>query len=91
MSDSRAYRISGRVQGVGFRWWAREAASRLRLRGTVRNEAGGTVWLEASGSPESLDRLEELLRQGPPGGRVDRVQPEPPSGRPLPRGFEITS
>lgn len=91
MSESRAYRVYGRVQGVGFRWWVRDAASRLGLRGTVRNEADGTVRLEAAGDAASLDRLQELLERGPPGARVDEVRSERPSGRPLPSGFDISA
>jgi acylphosphatase len=89
MTDRRAYRVSGRVQGVGFRWWARDEATRLDLRGWVRNDPDGTVRLEVEGSGESLDRLEDLLRVGPPAARVHEVHPQTPTPRPLPDGFEI--
>lgn len=90
MSERRRYRLDGRVQGVGFRWWARQAAERLGLRGWVRNERGGTVRLEAEGSAASLDRLEAALREGPPAARVASLELEPPGSDPLPPGFEIT-
>jgi acylphosphatase len=90
MTERRSYRIAGLVQGVGFRWWARDAASGLGLRGRVRNAADGTVRLEAEGSPEALDRLEQLLRRGPPAARVDDVSPDTLSSSPLPAGFEIS-
>lgn len=90
MSEQRAYRIEGIVQGVGFRWWARDAASGLGVRGRVRNAADGTVRLEAAGPADALDRLETLLRRGPPAARVDHVFPDQLSGLPFPDGFEIT-
>jgi acylphosphatase len=89
LSERRAYRITGRVQGVGFRWWARQEATRLGLRGTVANDPDGTVRLEADGEPEELGRLEGLLRQGPPGARVAAVSRAHPSDGPLPAGFDI--
>jgi acylphosphatase len=89
VSERRAYRISGHVQGVGFRWWARHEATRLGLRGTVGNDPDGTVRLEADGEPEALGRLEGLLRQGPPGARVADVSREHPGDDPLPSGFDI--
>jgi acylphosphatase len=90
MTERRSYRITGLVQGVGFRWWARDAASGLGLRGRVRNAPDGTVRLDAEGPPEALDRLERLLRRGPAAARVDDVLPDPPSDSPLPTGFEIS-
>lgn len=67
--------IIGRVQGVGFRWWVRSAADRLRLTGWVMNGADErSVELLAEGSAVSLGQLERMLRQGPPGAVVDRVE-----------------
>jgi acylphosphatase len=90
MSVRLAFRISGRVQGVGYRWWARETAAGLGLRGIVRNEPDGTVHLEAAGAREDLDRLEKLLSDGPPHARVQEVRQQTPGSEPLPPGFEIT-
>ncbi len=70
---AEAYRIQGRVQGVGFRWWTRSQARRLRLVGTVRNCADGSVEVQASGSPERIAELRRLLTQGPPGAQVKAV------------------
>lgn len=83
------YRITGAVQGVGFRWWARRTALELGLRGTVRNCPDGTVEVRAAGPPEALDRLREQLAAGPPAASVSRVQELPPTGDPLPPGFRI--
>ena len=67
--------VIGRVQGVGFRWWVRAAADRMGLTGWVMNGPDErSVELVAEGSAASLDQLERLLRQGPPGAVVDRVE-----------------
>jgi len=66
--------VIGRVQGVGFRWWVRGVAERLGLTGWVMNAADErSVELVAEGPRRSLDELERLLRLGPPGAAVDRV------------------
>ncbi len=70
----RAFRIEGRVQGVGFRAFVRREAHRLGLAGWVRNEPDGAVAVEAAGSPDDLDALERALRDGPSAGRVTRVE-----------------
>jgi acylphosphatase len=66
--------VSGRVQGVGFRWFVREAARRHRLAGWVRNRPDGSVELEASGDEDAYREFLDTLREGPPGARVDDVQ-----------------
>jgi acylphosphatase len=66
--------IIGRVQGVGFRWWVRSAADRMGLTGWVMNGADErSVEVVAEGRAASLDQLEGMLREGPPGAVVDRV------------------
>jgi len=76
MDNTKRYRItvSGRVQGVGFRFFTRDAARRLGLIGWVMNLAGGGVELEAEGEQSAIDRLIEELRQGPPLSRVTEVE-----------------
>jgi acylphosphatase len=66
-------RIHGRVQGVGFRYFVVEQASRLGLRGWVANDDGGGVTVLAEGPRGSLEALLETLREGPSAARVDRV------------------
>jgi acylphosphatase len=67
--------VAGRVQAVGFRQFVWSRAARLGLTGWVRNgDDGRSVEVEAEGSADSLERLLELLRQGPYGARVDDVQ-----------------
>lgn len=66
-------RVEGSVQGVGFRWWARSRAALLGVRGFVRNEDDGSVYLEIEGQDEAVDRYLELIRQGPASAVVRRV------------------
>lgn len=84
MSRERlAATVRGRVQGVGFRWWARSTAESLGLVGWVMNsDDERSVELVAEGRRADLDELERLLRIGPPGARVDSVTVErsPASG-----------
>jgi acylphosphatase len=68
--------VSGRVQGVGFRYTCCTEARRLGLAGWVRNEVNGDVEVWAEGRTEKLDRLVQWLRRGPPGARVDSVNCE---------------
>jgi acylphosphatase len=67
-------RVTGRVQGVFFRASAREVASKLQLRGYVRNEPDGSVYIEAEGTDEALDEFVEWCRQGPPHAVVTNVE-----------------
>ena len=66
--------IHGRVQGVGFRWFVREAARRRGVAGWVRNRVDGSVELEVSGTEPSLRELIAVIREGPPGARVEDVR-----------------
>ena len=67
-------RVSGRVQGVGFRYWTVRQATSLGLVGWVMNhDAENAVELVAEGDPVALDALERLLQRGPPGSRVEQV------------------
>lgn len=71
MRLARRYRVSGRVQGVGFRFFVSEAADREGLHGWVRNLPDGAVEAQAEGEAEALERFERQLRQGPRLSRVD--------------------
>ena len=73
MRVARRFVISGRVQGVGFRWFTREAAQREGVTGWVRNLPDGRVEALVEGEAESVDRMERVLRQGPGGARVKNV------------------
>jgi acylphosphatase len=65
--------VRGRVQGVGFRYHVVREARRLGLAGWVANEHDGTVRTVAEGPPDALDRIEHLLRTGPPGAFIEAV------------------
>jgi acylphosphatase len=73
MLTARRYVISGRVQGVGFRFFARDAARLDGIRGRVRNLDDGTVEIHAEGDAEAVLRFERAIRRGPRGARVDDV------------------
>jgi acylphosphatase len=87
-----ALRVTGRVQGVGFRWWAQRQARELGIRGTVRNTPDGSVEVEIAGQPQALDQLRRMLHEGPPTAHVTAVEEmeaasPPPVG--LPDSFTI--
>lgn len=65
--------VRGRVQGVGFRYHVVREARRLGLAGWVANEHDGSVRAVAEGPTDAVDRMEHLLRNGPPGSTVENV------------------
>ena len=75
--EYRRYRITGRVQGVGFRWWTRKTARALGLVGRVRNVPDGSVEVRVGGVRAALDELETMLGQGPAMSRVRAVEERP--------------
>ena len=83
MRVARRFLISGRVQGVGFRFYAEAVAGREGVHGWVKNLADGRVEIAAEGDGEALERFERAIRHGPRGARVDRVDvdDEVPTGR----------
>jgi acylphosphatase len=72
-----SYVVTGRVQGVGFRWFTRQLASRLGVGGWVANEPDGSVTGEVEGRPNRVEEFLAELRQGPPGSEVSDVQHQP--------------
>jgi len=71
--QAKRYFVSGRVQGVGFRFFAERTAASLGVGGYVRNLYDGRVEVYAVGSAEQLDALKSALRRGPRMSAVDRV------------------
>ena len=82
------FRIAGRVQGVGFRWWTLGVASELGLDGWVRNAPDGSVEVSARGSLAELAELRLRLSHGPPAARVESVRDVDLSGA-VGQGFRI--
>jgi acylphosphatase len=87
-------RVTGVVQGVGFRWFVRERARRLGLSGWVRNLPDGSVEVLADGEQGQLDLLMGELRRGPDGARVSGVvaagpATEAPAVESTPTPFQI--
>jgi acylphosphatase len=66
-------RITGVVQGVGFRYWTARKADELMLKGTVRNDHDGSVLLVAEGEPSEVSQLTSWLHSTRAPGRVDNV------------------
>ena len=82
--------VSGKVQGVGFRWFVREAARRANLDGWVKNRDDGRVEIAATGTDRAIADFVTQVRRGPPGARVDRVAELPLDGLgDLPRPFAV--
>ena len=81
--------ITGRVQGVGFRWFAREEARRLGVRGWVRNRPDGAVEVAAAADAGVLREFIERLRIGPAGANVAAVLELGDPGGELPDPFTI--
>ncbi|HDP96041.1 MAG TPA: acylphosphatase [Candidatus Aminicenantes bacterium] len=74
--ETRCYTVTGRVQGVGFRFTARQTARKLEIKGWVRNNPDGSVTVLAHAERHALDALESFLQRGPYGARVDGVDVE---------------
>jgi acylphosphatase len=74
--------VSGRVQGVGFRYAAVDRARSRGIAGFVRNLTDGTVEAAFEGDPEAVDALVAWCARGPTGARVDdvKVELETPTG-----------
>ena len=89
MLVARRFLIAGRVQGVGFRWFAAEAAAREGIAGYARNLPDRSVEVVGEGEAEAMERFERSLRRGPGHARVDNVETDilEPTGQQV--GFSI--
>jgi acylphosphatase len=77
MTTAKRFLVSGRVQGVGYRYFACRAAETCGVAGTVRNLPDGTVEAVAEGEPAAVAAFRADLERGPRYGHVDRVVEEP--------------
>jgi acylphosphatase len=84
-------RIEGRVQGVGFRWFARTAARDCGVVGWVKNQSDGSVLCEAQGSAAAVDAFARAVAAGPRFSRVERVSVDDAEPTAADLGFEIAS
>lgn len=92
VSEERALRwiVTGRVQGVSYRYFTRKAAQGLGMEGWVRNLPDGTVEAQLRGDARQIEALREHLKKGPPMGRVDAIFEEDLApNTALPKPFEI--
>ena len=83
------WRVAGRVQGVGFRWFVLQAARRHGVRGDVRNLPDGRVEIRAAGQADRVAAFLGEVRHGPQGARVDRVEQLEPDSTLRFREFDI--
>lgn len=66
--------VTGRVQGVGFRYMTKMVADQIGIFGLVRNEMDGSVYIEANGDPQKVDAFIEEIRKSPtPSGKVEHL------------------
>ncbi len=81
--------VYGQVQGVGYRFYARQMARRLNLQGYVRNRIDRTVEVVAEGRKQELDQFLSHLKQGPSAATVERVDAKWRPSRHTFLGFEV--
>lgn len=72
--SARTWFVSGRVQGVGFRWFVAQRAHAIGITGWVRNEDDGRVQVYGVGTPDQLNRLAAHLHRGPVHSEVRGVE-----------------
>ena len=74
MKIARTYVISGRVQGVGYRYFAQSVAHQLGICGDVKNLSNGSVEVYAIGNENSLEQFKRQLAEGPRSARVTGIE-----------------
>jgi acylphosphatase len=72
--EAKTFRVRGRVQGVGFRWFVEKHAAIIGIVGWVRNRSDGSVEVLAQGTREQIFALRAKLHEGPRAARVDDVE-----------------
>lgn len=82
-------RVSGRVQGVGYRDWTRRTAGALGLTGWVRNRRDGAVEALAIGPATQVAALVKAMKSGPPLASVAAIETRIDETDEAPQGFEV--
>lgn len=83
--------VTGRVQGVGFRFTTKMAADRLKIGGLVKNLADGSVYIEANGTASQLETFVKLIKASPsPSGKVDQLELVEDPSLPTRNNFDVT-
>ena len=90
MKIARRFIVKGRVQGVGFRFFAIRAARRIGVTGTVRNLADGSVEAIAEGTPEAVTEFRAELWRGPSYGEVTAVDESEINASGRYTGFDVS-
>jgi acylphosphatase len=67
-------KVKGRVQGVGFRWYAMQNANQFGLTGYVKNLSDGSVEIRVEGEKELIERFKSVMEKGPGFSSVDEVE-----------------
>ena len=89
MRVARRYIISGRVQGVGFRYFTQAVAARCGVHGWVRNLPDGQLEISAEGEADALETFEGDVRHGPRGARIEAIEVDSASPDGRNTGFTI--
>jgi acylphosphatase len=74
MKQAFAVTLIGRVQNVGFRFATVEKAQEIGIKGFVKNKTDGTVYIEAEGEANDLNRFLEWCKEGPPAAKVENAE-----------------
>lgn len=74
MKNHKTITIYGRVQGVGFRYYTKQKADLLGIRGFVKNKPDGSVYIEAEAGGDAMNEFLAFCRQGPPLARVINIE-----------------
>jgi acylphosphatase len=86
---ARRWVLSGEVQGVGFRYTARQIADRIGVRGWVRNLPDGTVEVQVAGTDDQLELFKRELQKGSRTARVEGLEEEELTQIPTWQSFNI--
>ncbi|MFO8054650.1 MAG: acylphosphatase [Bacteroidales bacterium] len=76
MQTTYQLQIFGRVQGVSYRYWAKQTAEAMGLKGFVQNQPDGSVRIQLTGTAPKLNEFIERCFSGPPMAKVENVKTE---------------